>query len=223
VPKVLLVEDDSAIAVPLARALVREGYEVETVTTGTEALRRPLAGTDLVLLDLGLPDLDGLDVCRRLRAGGSRVPLLMLTARGAELDAVVGLDAGADDYVAKPFRIGELLARVRALLRRAVPVPDALVVQDLTIDVRARTAHRGDQLLPLSTKEFDLLTALAQHAGQVVTRDDLMRQVWHTQWMGSTKTLDMHVSWLRRKLGDTVTAPRYVSTVRGVGFRLEAG
>jgi DNA-binding response OmpR family regulator len=222
-PRVVLAEDDSAIAEPLARALRREGYEVDVATSGVDALTLAVTGTDVLVLDLGLPDLDGLDVCRRLRAGGSRVPVLMLTARGGELDAVVGLDAGADDYVCKPFRVGELLARLRALLRRIGAPADVLEGQDLRIDTAARQVWRGDEQIGLSNKEFDLLAMLVLHQGAVVTREDLMREVWHTEWMGSAKTLDMHVSWLRRKLGDDASAPRYVATVRGVGFRFESG
>jgi DNA-binding response OmpR family regulator len=221
VARVLLAEDDTAIAEPLARALRREGYDVDVAVTGTEALLRVGRSTDLVVLDLGLPEVDGLDVCRRLRAAGHQVPVLMLTARGAELDAVVGLDAGADDYVSKPFRVGELLARLRALLRRTGAGRERLQAGDLSIDLGARRAIRGEEELALSNKEFDLLVALVEHQGSVVTREQLMRDVWHTEWMGSSKTLDMHVSWLRRKLGDDASAPRHITTVRGVGFRYE--
>jgi DNA-binding response OmpR family regulator len=221
VARVLLAEDDTAIAEPLARALRREGYDVDVAVTGTEALDLVGRSTDLVVLDLGLPEVDGLDVCRRLRAAGHQVPVLMLTARGAELDAVVGLDAGADDYVSKPFRVGELLARLRALLRRTGAGHDRLQAGDLCIDLDARRVMRSDEELALSNKEFDLLVALVEHQGTVVTREQLMRDVWHTDWMGSSKTLDMHVSWLRRKLGDDASAPRHITTVRGVGFRFE--
>ena len=219
---VLLVEDDVAISEPLARALSREGYDVMVTSSGLAAL--DLAVTDkpdLMVLDLGLPELDGLEVCRRLRSRGATLPVLVLTARSEELDAVVGLDAGADDYVTKPFRLSELLARVRALLRRGGADPLAIEVQDLQIDPSARRAWLADTELALTHNEFDLLTALAGHAGSVLTREALMRDVWETDWMGSSKTLDMHVSWLRRKLGDDATSPRYISTVRGVGFRFE--
>lgn len=223
-PQLLLAEDDSAIAEPLARAFRREGYAVSVAVTGVDALSRATTrGVDVVVLDLGLPDLDGLDVCRRMRATGSRVPVLVLTARGGELDAVVGLDAGADDYVAKPFRIGELLARVRALLRRSGGGSDVLVAQDVRVDLAARRAWGGESELALSSKEYDVLVALLSRRGEVVSRADLMREVWHTEWVGSTKTVDMHVSGLRRKLGDDVTSPRYITTVRGVGFRFEGG
>ncbi|WP_425956277.1 response regulator transcription factor [Xylanimonas sp. McL0601] len=222
---VLLAEDDPAIAEPLARALTREGYDVIVQGTGQGALDH--AGTaDVVVLDLGLPDMDGLDVARELRGGGLSVPILVLTARADEVDLVVGLDAGADDYVTKPFRLAELLARVRALLRRThgeAADEEELRAQDVRVDVSAHRAFQGDRELHLTTKEFDLLRVLVANAGSVVVRDTLMRDVWGSDPVGSTKTLDMHVSWLRRKLGDDANAPRYVSTVRGLGFRFEAG
>ncbi|MDQ1505553.1 MAG: hypothetical protein QOD57_3280, partial [Actinomycetota bacterium] len=178
--------------------------------------------TDLVLLDLGLPDLDGLEVCRRLRSRLPDLPVLMLTARAEEVDAVVGLDAGADDYVTKPFRLAELMARIRAALRR-IPAAAVTAVQDVRIDHAARRAWRGDAELELSPKEFDLLALLAADAGRAVTRDRIMREVWDEHWYGPTKTLDMHISWLRRKLGDDPAAPRLITTLRGVGFRFETG
>ena len=220
--RVLLAEDDLAIRDPLARALRREGYDVVTAGNGHTALDRS-GDTDIIVLDLGLPGIDGLDVCRQLRAQGSTTPVLVLTARTEEVDTVVGLDAGADDYVTKPFRLSELLARVRALLRRGGGPEGELLVQDVRVDTSGRRAFRGDNELQLSSKEFDLLVALVRQAGSVVTRQELMRNVWQTTWMGSSKTLDMHVSWLRRKLEDDALSPRYISTVRGVGFRFEAG
>jgi DNA-binding response OmpR family regulator len=221
--KVLLAEDDEAISAALTRALRREGYDVALAETGPDALLAAQTDADVLVLDLGLPGMDGLEVCRRLRAAGSRLPVLVLTARAAELDAVVGLDAGADDYVTKPFRLGELLARIRALLRRTPPSVTVLRAKDVAVDLSARRAFRGDAELTLSQKEFDLLAVLVERSGQVVTREELMRDVWHTGWMGSSKTLDMHVSWLRRKLSDDATNPRYIATVRGVGFRFERG
>jgi DNA-binding response OmpR family regulator len=217
---VLLAEDDPSISEPLARSLRRQGYDVHVASTGPDALRGA-RGSDLVVLDLGLPGMDGLDVCRSLRAEGSPVPVLVLTARGSEIDAVMGLDAGADDYVSKPFRTGELMARIRALLRRGRPDAEVLRTHDLVIDPASRQVWQGDREVQLSPRLFDLLTFLVRRRGSVVSREELMRQVWQTTWIGSTKTVDMHVSWLRRALGDTATAPRYVKTVRGVGFRFE--
>lgn len=226
--RLLLVEDDSAIAEPLSRALGREGYEVSRASRGMDALALASVGDpiDFVILDLGLPDLDGLEVCRRLRKGGLEAPVLILTARADEVDAVVGLDAGADDYVTKPFRLGELQARIRALLRRSQVVEEstgAFAANGVNLDVAARRAFVDGEEITLSAKEYDLLTVLVREAGSVVTRDDLMREVWGAEWWGSTKTLDMHISWLRRKLGDDATSPRRITTVRGVGFRFETG
>ncbi|HEY0398818.1 MAG TPA: response regulator transcription factor [Acidimicrobiia bacterium] len=220
--RLLLVEDDASIAEPLVAALRREGHDVAWSATGENGLAAAGPETDLVLLDLGLPDLDGLEVCRRLRSRLPDLPVLMLTARAEEVDAVVGLDAGADDYVTKPFRLAELMARIRAALRR-IPAAAVTAVQDVRIDHAARRAWRGDAELELSPKEFDLLALLAADAGRAVTRDRIMREVWDEHWYGPTKTLDMHISWLRRKLGDDPAAPRLITTLRGVGFRFETG
>jgi DNA-binding response OmpR family regulator len=223
VTRVLLAEDDPAIAEPLARALSREGYEVHVQGTGQGAIDSA-PGVDLVVLDLGLPDMDGLDVARTIRSQGLTTPVLVLTARADEVDLVVGLDAGADDYVTKPFRLAELLARVRALLRRTGSEPgdeEELHAQDVRVDVAAHRAFQGDIELHLTAKEFDLLRVLVAAAGTVVAREAIMREVWGTDPNGSTKTLDMHVSWLRRKLGDDANAPSYITTVRGMGFRFE--
>jgi DNA-binding response OmpR family regulator len=223
-PQLLVVEDDAAIAAPLVRALRREGYEVDLVALGADAVERAGASTyDLVLLDLGLPDGDGVDVCRRLRAMHPQLPIVMVTARQEELEAVVGLDAGADDYVTKPFRLAELLARVRARLRAAPEGERVLTAQDVRVDLGARRAWRGDEELDLTNKEFDLLALLVRKVGHVVTREQIMEDVWDEHWFGSTKTLDVHVSWLRRKLGDDPANPRYIMTVRGVGLRFERG
>ncbi|TDE88005.1 response regulator transcription factor [Occultella glacieicola] len=223
--RVLLAEDDPAIAEPLARALTREGYTVSVHGTGRGAIdEAPQA--DLFVLDLGLPDMDGLDVARWVRNQGLTTPILVLTARADEVDLVVGLDAGADDYVTKPFRLAELLARVRALLRRAGSEggeEDEITSQDVRVDIAAHRAFQGERELQLTAKEFELLRVLVREAGSVVSRDSLMREVWASDPTGSTKTLDMHVSWLRRKLGDDANAPRYISTVRGMGFRFENG
>jgi DNA-binding response OmpR family regulator len=217
---VLLAEDDAAISGPLTRALEREGYEVIVRPDGQTALQAALSGSvALVLLDLGLPELDGLEVCRQLRSAKSTVPVLVLTARTDEVDFVVGLDAGADDYVGKPFRLAELLARVRALLRRRGT--DVLEANGVRLQISARRVWQDAVELQLSNKEFELLRVLLEHAGSVVTREQIMRDVWDDTEGSASKTLDMHVSWLRRKLGDEPQQSRLVTTVRGVGFRFE--
>jgi DNA-binding response OmpR family regulator len=221
---VLLAEDDSAIADPLSRALQREGYAVEVVTDGLSALEFADAGrADLLVLDLGLPGMDGLEVCRRLRSSGRGLPVLMLTARADEVDFVVGLDAGADDYVAKPFRLAELLARIRALMRRQAP--GAVEVNGVKMDLAARVVTVDGAEITLANKEFELLRVLIQRAGQVVTREEILAEVWDDAPERKTsKTLDMHMSWLRRKLGDLGprATERRIATVRGVGFRFNA-
>ncbi|MBS1891761.1 MAG: response regulator transcription factor [Actinobacteria bacterium] len=225
-PRILVVEDEESIALPFAEALRRAGFE--PIVTGTAAGALELAESaepDLVMLDLRLPDGDGRDVCRDLRRR-SEVPIVMLTARGTETDKIVGLELGADDYVVMPFSAAEVISRIRAVLRRAGPVePMArgpLRAGALELDPAARTARVGDRPLDLSRKEFDLLAELLRHRGEVVTREDLMSRVWDTNWFGSTKTLDVHIGWLRRKLGDEAADPAYIETVRGVGFRLVA-
>jgi DNA-binding response OmpR family regulator len=217
---ILLAEDDEGIRAPLVRALTREGHEVEAFADGREALAAALAGEqDLLVLDVGLPGVDGLELCRRVRELRPAVPIVFLTAQTGEMDAVSGLDAGADDYITKPFRLAELLARVRSQLRRTSP--EQLQAADITIDVPARRAWQGDRELELSPKEFDLLALLVREAGRVVTREQIMSEVWDENWFGSTKTLDMHVSWLRRKLGEDAGDPQRIVTVRGVGLRFE--
>ena len=219
---VLLAEDDPAISEPLARALQREGYTVVVRDDGQGALAEAMSGdVALVVLDLGLPDMDGLEVCRRLRAGRNAVPVLVLTARTDEIDLVVGLDAGADDYVAKPFRLAELLARVRALLRRRTG--DVLEASGVRMELASRRVWQDDTEVHLSNKEYELLRVLLEEAGAVVTRARIMREVWDDAEGGASKTLDMHVSWLRRKLGDDPQRSRLLTTVRGVGFRFERG
>jgi DNA-binding response OmpR family regulator len=215
--RVLVVEDEEAIAEPLAEGLRREGFTVTVAGTGAEALAADEA--DVVLLDLRLPDIDGLDVCRELRAR-SDVPIIVVTARGEEVDRVVGLELGADDYVVKPFGIRELIARIRAVTRRsqgsAVDAP--INIGELQLDERGRRVTIGGEALDLTPKEFDLLSALARDPGAVVSRRRLLEEVWNTSWYGSTKTIDVHVAALRRKLGDAAL----IETVRGVGFRLRA-
>ncbi|MDS1112228.1 response regulator transcription factor [Gordonia westfalica] len=222
---VLLAEDDAAIAEPLARALSREGYGCEVVSTGADALEKALdARYELLILDLGLPVLDGLEVCRRVRAQRPALAVLMLTARTDEVDFVVGLDAGADDYVGKPFRLAELLARVRALLRRRQPGDGDPVLEggDIRLDARARRVLVNGQDLTLANREFDLLRFLMERAGEVVSREEILTEVWGSADLRSSKTLDMHISWLRRKIGDDRhNRPRHIVTVRGVGFRFD--
>jgi len=225
-PNILLVEDESAIAQPFARILAREGFVPTIAPTAAEALRAFADDPpDLVLLDLTLPDGDGRDVARDIRAH-SRVPIIMLTARGTETDRVVGLELGADDYVVKPFSSAEVIARIRAVLRRTVsgveePVTP-IVIGGLRVEPASRRVTLDGVAVDLSRKEFDLLVELARHAGHVVTREDLMARVWDENWFGSTKTLDVHIGWLRRKLGDDAGRPRWIETVRGVGFRFAA-
>ncbi|GAB3113859.1 response regulator transcription factor [Janibacter alkaliphilus] len=220
--RVLLAEDDASIADPLSRALLREGYQVTAHADGQAALEAATTQEpDLVILDLGLPTLDGLEVCRRLRATGATVPVLILTARADEVDTVVGLDAGGDDYVTKPFRLAELMARVRALLRRQPSEQQRPAEDTVQVDPEARRAWFHGEELPLTTKEYEVLRVLVRESGKVVSREQLMAEVWETEWFGSTKTLDMHVSVLRRKLGDDPAAPRHIATVRGIGFRFD--
>jgi two-component system, OmpR family, response regulator RegX3 len=226
--RVLVVEDEESISQPLRSALEREGYRVDVAPTGAAALAAFGAQEpDLVLLDLMLPDADGRDLCRTMRAS-SRVPIIMLTARGEEIDRVVGLELGADDYLVKPFSMMELTARMRAVLRRAAAAAQppaaseedgALEVGDVRLDARTRAVTRGGEPIELARREFDLLRLLLENAGTVLSRERLMDEVWDVNWFGSTKTLDVHVSALRRKLGDDSQDPRYIHTVRGVGFR----
>jgi two-component system, OmpR family, response regulator RegX3 len=222
--KILLVEDESSITEPLGEALRSEGFDMHVAGTVADSLEA--AGRlkpDLILLDVGLPDGSGYDVCREIRRD-SQVPIIMLTARGEETDRIIGLELGADDYVVKPFSARELVARVRAVLRRtssaAAPAADgAMQVGDVSLDPATRKVTRAGDALELTRKEFELLQLLMANAGQVITRERLLDEVWDMNWFGSTKTLDVHVSGLRRKLGDDPSSPRYIHTVRGVGFR----
>jgi two-component system, OmpR family, response regulator RegX3 len=221
--KILLVEDEQAITEPLSEALEREGFDASVASTAREALERARSGSpDLVLLDIGLPDGSGLDVCREIRRD-SQVPIIMLTARGSEADRVAGLELGADDYVVKPFSAREVTARVRAVLRRSGPRGDGgdgpIEIGEVRLDPDRREVTLAGSRLELSRKEFELLQTLMAEAGSVITREALIDQVWDMNWFGSTKTLDVHVSGLRKKLGDDPRTPRYIHTVRGVGFR----
>jgi len=222
--RILLIEDDTAIGRGLGQALEAQEYDVEWATTGAEALTLAERDDhDLVLLDLGLPDMDGIRLCSTLRAMVPAATIVILTARADEIDVVVGLDAGADDYVTKPFRLGELSARVRAHLRRRRSDGDGerMVVGDLEVDPDARRVHLAGQELELRPKEFDLLVMLVSEAGRAITRERIMSEVWDEHWFGSTKTLDMHISALRRKLGESGEGPSRIATLRGVGYRFE--
>jgi DNA-binding response OmpR family regulator len=230
--RLLVIEDDARIGSSLKRALEGSGYLVSWAKTGVEGTEIFRAGLleqppfQLVLLDLGLPDADGLDVCRMLVKADPLIPVVMLTARDEELDSVVGLDAGAIDYVTKPFKLSPLLARIRAQLRRienplsSGAASSIVTVGILTIDKAARRVHHYGNEIPLRPKEFDLLARLAADAGNAVTRETLMDDVWDTEWFGSTKTLDFHIAALRAKL-DPPAGPSIFTTIRGVGFRLE--
>ena len=225
--KILLVDDDPTLVEGLSYSLKREGYEVAVAADGLRALEcvreeQP----DLVILDIMLPQLDGFEVCRILRAAGAKVPILMLTAKTEEVDKVVGLELGADDYLTKPFGLRELVARIRALLRRAQMLKEAaqdevLHYGDLEINISSRTVRRGDLLLELSPKEFDLLAFLAKNRGQVFSRDALLERVWGHDWVGDPRTVDVHIRWLREKIELDPANPRRILTVRGVGYKFE--
>ncbi|MDQ6822238.1 MAG: response regulator transcription factor [Actinomycetota bacterium] len=217
---ILIVEDDEAIAAGLVRVLEGQGYSVRRLGVGAGAVRAADPPVGLVILDLGLPDIDGMDLCRRLRTARPDLGILILTARDHELDIVAGLDAGADDYLVKPFRLSELLARIRSHLRRASVLKpsngELLEVGEVRIDRSGRRAWRGEQELALRPKEFDLLTLFAANPGVALTRARIMEEIWDTSWLGSTKTLDTHVLGLRNKLG-----AHAIATLRGVGYRFE--
>jgi DNA-binding response OmpR family regulator len=212
--RILLVEDDRRLAEPLAIALRRAGFTVTHASTAAAALTAPTP--DIVLLDLSLPDRDGIEVCRMLRHR-SETPIIILTARGDERDRVTGLRSGADDYVVKPFSLAELHARIEAVLRRARPSPDAvLLAGPLQVDVRHHEVTLDGRRVVLTPKEFDLLATLARDPGAVISRERLLLEVWHTAWRGNVRTLDVHLNTLRTKLG----VPDLVETIRGVGYRL---
>lgn len=221
-----MVEDEEDIAFPLVRTLEREGYDVTWVDNGQKALDYLASETaEVVILDLGLPDFDGLEVCRRARDAGYGGAIMIVTARAGELDRVVGLDYGADDYLAKPFGLAELQARVRALLRRTIPgsgPAEGVPGQGLRLDIGARRVFAGEDEVPLTGKEFEVLNILAANRDKVVSRGRLMADVWDENWYGSTKTLDVTIGRLRQKLESAGVTERVVA-VRGVGFRLEGG
>ena len=214
---VLVVEDDGRIAEPLVEGLGRNGFTSSWVKSGAAALEA--ADADVILLDLGLPDMDGFDVCRQLRAK-SGVPILIITARGEETDRVVGLELGADDYLVKPFGFRELIARIRAVHRRTSEVPSTLDddqrIGRMRIERRSHRVSIDGTEVALTPKEFDLLALLAEEPGVVISRQQLLDEVWDPHWYGPTKTIDVHVASLRKKLGDS----RWIETVRGVGLRL---
>ncbi|MGD9794118.1 MAG: response regulator [Acidimicrobiia bacterium] len=220
--RILIIEDDERIGSTLLRALEGSGYDAGWEPTGRGGTRNASARhPDLVLLDLGLPDLDGLDVCRQIHAMDPTIDIVMLTARDEELDVVVGLDSGAIDYITKPFKLAELLARIRAQLRRVEPRSQPRsTVGDLVIDAGARRVWLADRELELRAKEFDLLVRLVADAGHAVSRETLMTDVWDEHWFGSTKTLDFHIAALRRRLDQPDTAS-HITTLRGIGYRFE--
>jgi two-component system response regulator MprA len=220
--RVLYADDDQRVRESVARALVFEGYDVETAADGEQALAGiEAAKPDVIILDVSMPNLDGLTACRHLRQRGDRTPVLMLTARHEVRDRVAGLDAGADDYLVKPFDLEELLARLRALLRRVEVPPEAekLVVEDLVLDPLRRTVTRGERALELTKTEFDLLELLMEHAGIVLTRDQIYERIWGYDFETSSKSLDVYVSYLRRKTEEG-GEPRLIHTSRGVGYTI---
>jgi two-component system alkaline phosphatase synthesis response regulator PhoP len=222
--RVLLVEDEPAVAMTLADLLMGEGYDVETATDGKTGLARAANELfDVVLLDVMLPQMNGFDVCRELRRMGKDVAILMLTARGQLTDRVVGLKLGADDYLTKPFEPPELLARVEALLRRVrkqgLPAVATFQFGDVSIDFERGDATKGGAPIPLAAKEFELLRYLVNRRGKVVSREELLESVWEYQPGVSSRTLDVHIAWLRQKLEDNPATPKHIHTVRGVGYR----
>jgi DNA-binding response OmpR family regulator len=222
--RILVVEDESAISEPLAESLEREGFDADvapTLAAARDAFQRQRP--DLVLLDVMLPDGDGRDLAREIRRE-SDVPIIMLTARGEEIDRVLGLELGADDYVVKPFSMRELTARIRAIMRRGRGAErrGPIEIGDLVLDPSSRTLTKAAQPVELAAKEFDLLHLLMANAGDVLKREQIMDEVWDPHWFGPTKTLDVHISWLRKKIEDDPSKPQYITTIRGVGFRFLA-
>lgn len=221
-PRIVLIEDDVEIRRLVADALAQQGHDVESADRALEGLELVVNGRpDLVIMDLGLPDLDGADLLRMVRAV-SQVPVVVITARGADDVVVATLDAGADDYLVKPFSVSQLEARVRAVLRRRLAAggSERLTVSGLVVDLRARTVTLDGEPLELSPKEFDLLALLVERSGEVLTKRELLAEVWREPYGGSDHTIDVHLSWLRKKLGETAAEPRYLHTVHGVGVKL---
>jgi DNA-binding response OmpR family regulator len=219
---IVLIEDDAEIRRLVAKAMASAGHDIESAATAMEGLEMVVRHSpDIVVLDLGLPDLDGAELLRMVRAV-SAVPVIVATARGDDESVVAVLDAGADDYIVKPFATDQLEARVRAVLRRGAAGPPAsvLTVGGLSIDIAAREVRLDGALLELSPKEFDLLRALADRKGEVVTKRELLAEVWREPYGGSDRTVDVHLSWVRKKLGETAQEPRYLKTVHGVGIKL---
>lgn len=225
VSKVLIVEDDKTVRETLALNLRAEGYDVLSADDGERGLKAAREGSpDLVVLDVMLPRLDGLTVCRILRRE-SDVPIILLTARGTEADKIIGLETGADDYMVKPFSLGEFLARVRAALRRGRPAQAAqaeLTSGDLRLDLPGRRAYRGEEEISLAPREFDLLAMLMRNRGAVLTRELMLARVWGEDFPGDTRTVDVHIRWLRQKIEADASDPQRITTVRGVGYRFEA-
>jgi len=221
---ILLVDDEELITDSLSYSLKREGFDVETAADGKTALEKiDSVKPDLIVLDLMLPDISGFEVCRRLRMN-STTPVIMLTARGEEIDRVLGLEMGADDYLAKPFSFRELLARIQAMLRRIeldrkVKKPETMSLRKISLDPVGRRAFSGKDELQLSAREFDLLDILMKNAGKAMSREDLIKQVWGNEWVGDPRTLDVHIRWLRLKIEEDPADPEYIQTVRGFGYR----
>jgi two-component system response regulator RegX3 len=222
-PRILLVEDEASISEPLAASLARDGFDTDVAASIEDARARyGRQRPDLILLDVMLPDGDGRDLAREIRRD-SDVPIVMLTARGEEIDKVLGLELGADDYVVKPFSSRELTARIRAILRRGRTARSGPIeIGDLSLDPASRILTKSDEPVELAAREFDLLNLLMANAGEVVRRERIMDEVWDPHWFGATKTLDVHISWLRKKIEDDPSKPRYITTIRGVGFRFIA-
>ncbi len=225
---IVLIDDDRMITEPLSRSLRQQGYDVFLAHNGRSGLALALEKSpDIVVLDIMMPEMDGWEVCRELRAK-SGVPILMLTALNEEIDRVLGLELGADDYLTKPFSTRELLARIKAMLRRVALDRADTVSQNLTaggmaLNLDTRQAHKGKQLLELRYKEFELLSLLMSKGGNVATRAEIFDEVWGTDWLGDTRTLDVHIRWLREKIEDDAGRPLMIQTVRGVGYRFVAG